>query len=98
MLVPDIEKKDQSGKESSAEYDLGILEEINKVKMSEEELGPAISSQLAKVVMKYWSEESKNPAVVNKILEGLKIPTKCNSVPAPILGYGPHCWFCCLDG
>ena len=33
-----------------------FFEEINKEKMSEE-LGPAISSQLAEVAMKYWSEE-----------------------------------------
>ena len=41
--------------------------------MSEEELGLAIFSQLAEVAMKYWSEDSKNPVVVNKILDGLKI-------------------------
>ena len=40
--------------------------------MSEEELAPAISSQLAEVAMKYWSEESKNPVVVTKILDELK--------------------------
>ena len=47
--------------------------------MSEEELGPAISSQLAEVAMKYWSEESENPAVVTKILDGLKIPAVAKS-------------------
>ena len=36
--------------------------------MREEELGPAISSQLAEVTMKYWSEESKNRVAVTKIL------------------------------
>ena len=41
LLVPNAEKQDQSGKESSAANDLGILEEINKEKMSEEKLGPA---------------------------------------------------------
>ena len=41
MLVPDAEKQDQSGKESSAANDLGVFEEINKENMSEEELGPA---------------------------------------------------------
>ena len=45
ILVPDAEKQDQSGKQSSAANDLDIFEEINKEKMSEEELGPAISSQ-----------------------------------------------------
>ena len=52
FLVPDVEKQDQSSKESSAENHLGIFEEVNKEKMSEEELGPAISRQLAKVAMK----------------------------------------------
>ena len=55
LLVPDAAKQDQSGKVSSATNDLAIFEEINKEKMSEEELGPAISSQLAEVAMKYWS-------------------------------------------
>ena len=53
LLVPDAEMQDQSGKESSAANDLAIFEEINKEKMSEEELGPAISNQLAEVAMKY---------------------------------------------
>ena len=53
--------------------------------MSEEELGPAISSQLAETAMKYWSEESKNPVVVNKILDGLKIPANCSQIRVPIL-------------
>ena len=35
--------------------------------------------------MKYWSEESKNLVVVNKILEGLKIPANCSGVSLPIL-------------
>ena len=50
LLVPDAEKQDQSGTKSSAANDLGIFEEINKEKMSEE-LGPAISSQLAEVAI-----------------------------------------------
>ena len=37
--------------------------------MSEEELGPTISSHLAEVAMRCWSEESKNPVVGNKILD-----------------------------
>ena len=85
LLVPDAEKQDQSGKESSAANDLDIFEEINKEKMSEEELDPAISSQLVDVAMKYWSEESKNPVVVNKILDGLKIPANCSGIRVPIL-------------
>ena len=85
MLVPDAAKQDQSGKVSSAANGLAIFEEINKEKMSEEELGSAISSQLAEVAMKYWSEESKNPLVVTKILDGLKIPTNCSGICVPIL-------------
>ena len=85
FLVPDAEKQDQSGKESSAANDFGIFEEINKEKMSEEDLGPAISSQLAEMAMKYWYEESKNPVVVNKILYGLKISANCSGIRVPIL-------------
>ena len=85
LLVPDSEKQDQSGKENSEANGLGIFEEINKGKMSEEELGPAISSQLAEVTIKYWSEGWENLAVVNKIFEGLKIPGNCSGVHVPIL-------------
>ena len=85
MLVPNTEKQDQSGKESSAANDLGIFEEINKEKVGEEELGPATSSLLAEVAMKYWSEESKSPVVVNKILDGLKIPANCSGIRVLIL-------------
>ena len=85
LLVPDAEKQDQSGKVRNAANDLSIFEERNKDKMSEEELGPAISSQLAEVAMKYWSEESKNPVVVTKILDGLKIPANCSGICVPIL-------------
>ena len=35
--------------------------------------------------MKYWSEESKNPVVVNKILDGLKIPANHSGIGVPIL-------------
>ena len=59
MLLPDAEKQHQSGMENSAANDLGIFEEINKEKMNEKKLGPAISSQLAEVAMKYRSEEKK---------------------------------------
>ena len=85
LVVLGADKYDQSGKENSVANDLGISEEINKEKMSEEELGPAISSQLAEVAMKYWSEELKNPTVVNKILEGLQIPANCSCVRVPTL-------------
>ena len=85
FLVSDAEKQDQSGKENSAANDLGIFEEINEEKISEEEPGVAISSQLDKVTMKCCSEESKNPAVVNKILMGLEIPAKCSGIRVHIL-------------
>ena len=35
--------------------------------------------------MKYWPEESKNPVVVNKILDGLRISANCSGICAPIL-------------
>ena len=47
LLLPDVKNQDQSDKLSSAANDFAIFEEINKEKMREEELGPAISSQLA---------------------------------------------------
>ena len=53
--------------------------------MSKEELEPVISSQLAEVAKKYWSEESKNPVVVKKNLDGLKIPANCSGIRVPIL-------------
>ena len=56
MLVSDAENQGQSDEENSAANGLGILEEINKEKMNEEEFGPAISSQLAELTMKYQSE------------------------------------------
>ena len=76
MLVPDAENQDQSGKENCQANYLGTFEEINKEKMSEEELGLAT---------KYWSEESKNHVVVNKILDGLKIPANCSGICVSIL-------------
>ena len=85
LLVPDAEKQNQSGKVSSAANDLAIFEKINKEKMSEEELGPAISNQLAEVAIKYWSEGPKNPVVVTKILDGLKILANCSGICVPIL-------------
>ena len=53
LLVPDAEKQDQSGKESSVANNLGIFEERNKEKRSKEELGPTIPTQLPEVAMKY---------------------------------------------
>ena len=85
LLIPDAENQDQSGKVSSAANELAIFEEINDEKMCDEELRIAISSQLTEVAMKYWSEESKNPVVVNNILDGLKIPANCSGICVPIL-------------
>ena len=85
LLVPNAAKQDQSSKVSSAANYLAIFAEINKEKMSKEELGPAIFSQLAEVATKYWPEESKNPVVVTKILDGLKIPANCRGICVPIL-------------
>ena len=85
LLVPDAEKQVQSGKESSAANDLGIFEEIKKEKRRKEELGPVIPNQLPEVAMKYRSEEYKISVVVNKILDGLKIPTNCSGIRVPIL-------------
>ena len=76
LLVPDAQKQDQSGKESSAGNDLAILQEMYK--------GPTKSSKLAKVALKYWSEDSKNPVVVNKIMDGLKIHAYSSGIGVPI--------------
>ena len=84
FLASDAEKQHQSGKENSTAKDLAIFAEINKEKMSQDELRSAIFSQLAEVAMKYWSEESKNPVVVNRILDGLKIPANCSRICVPI--------------
>ena len=35
--------------------------------------------------MKYWSGESENPVVVNKILDGLKTPAHCSGTCVPML-------------
>ena len=58
-LVPDLEKHDQSGKGNSTTNDLGTFEEICKEKVSDEELGSAISNQLAEMTIKHWSNSSK---------------------------------------
>ena len=64
---------------------MSIFKEINKEKMSEEEVGPAISSQLAEVSHKYLADEAKNPAVVSKIMERLKVPSSCMVLRVPVL-------------
>ena len=48
--------------------------------MTMEELGPSISNSLGQVAMKYWSKEPKNPVVVIKIFDGLKIPGNSSSI------------------
>ena len=85
FLASDAEKQHQSGKENSTANDLAIFAEINEEKMSQDELRSAIFSQLAEVAMKYWSEESKNPVVVNKFLDDLEISANCSGTSVPIL-------------
>ena len=64
---------------------MSIFDEINKEKMSEEEVGPAISDQLAEVAHKYWADEAKNPAIVSKIMEGLEVSSNCKVLGVPVL-------------
>ena len=64
---------------------VSTFNEINKEKMSEEDVGPAISSQLAEVTHKYWTDEAKKPAVFSKIMEGLKVPSNCTVLRVPVL-------------
>ena len=71
LFVLENRKHGKPSQENGTENDLDISEETSKEKMSEEELGPAISNQLAEMAIKYWSEESKNPVVVIKIFGGL---------------------------
>ena len=64
---------------------MSIFDEINKEKMSEEEVGPAISDQLAEVAHKYWADEAKNPAIVSKIMEGLEVSSNFKVLGVPVL-------------
>ena len=34
---------------------------------------------------KYWADEAKKPAVVSKIMEGLKVPSNCTVLRVPLL-------------
>ena len=55
--VGDTGHQNKEGREK-----VSIFDDINKEKMSEEEVEPAISSQLAEVAHKYWADEgAKNP-------------------------------------
>ena len=72
--------QDKEGKK-----EVSIFDEINKEKMSEEEVGPAISGQLAEVSHKYSADGAKNPAVVSKIMERLKVPSSCMVLRVPVL-------------
>ena len=80
LLVPDAEKHDESDKRNSAANDLGISEDIK----SKDELGPAYPVNWLWWQMRYRSEEPKYAAVVNKILQGLKIPADSSDVCAYI--------------
>ena len=64
---------------------VSIFDKINKEKMNEEEVGPAISGQVAEVAHKYWADEAKKPAVVSKTMEGLKVPSNCTVFRVPVL-------------
>ena len=64
---------------------VSIFDEINKEKMSKEEVGRAISSQLDEMAHKYWADEAKKPAVLSKIMEGLKVPSNCTVLRVPVL-------------
>ena len=64
---------------------MSIFDEINKEKMSKEEVGRAISSQLDEMAHKYWADEAKKPVVLSKIMEGLKVPSNCTVLRVPVL-------------
>ena len=60
----------------SAEWDL--LSQINSENLIPDNVGPAISSQLAEVTKRYWVEKSRKVLVVAKIAERLKILSNCS--------------------
>ena len=60
----------------SAESDL--LSQINSENLIPDNVGPAISSQLAEVTKRYWVEKSHKALVVAKIAERLKILSNCS--------------------
>ena len=60
----------------SAESDL--LSQINSENLIPDNVGPAISSQFAEVIKRYWVEKSRKVLVVAKIAERLKILRNCN--------------------
>ena len=60
--------------------DLHIFMEIRKRQISEEEKEPTMFNQLRSKVMEYWSEDSKNIKVTNKIFKNLKIYAKLTKV------------------
>ena len=53
--------------------EVNIFEDIDRKNGAEEKLGSEISSQLAEVTQKQWTNESQKPQVVSKIADGLKI-------------------------
>ena len=60
----------------SAESDL--LSQINSENLIPDNVRPAMSSQLAELVKRYWVEKSRKVPVVAKIAKRLKIPGNCN--------------------
>ena len=68
---------------NSAESDL--LSQINSENLIPDNVGPAISGQLAEVAKRYWVEESWKVPVVAKIAERLKMRSNCNFAKVPKL-------------
>lgn len=56
--------------------EVNISEDIDRENGAEEKLGSEISSQLAEVTQKQWTNESQKPQMVSKIADGLKISEK----------------------
>ena len=55
-----------------------LLSQIDSENLIPDNVGPAISSQLAEVAKRYRVEESRRVPVVAKIAERLKVPSNCN--------------------
>ena len=62
-----------------------VFDDIDKQKLGQQDVGPAISSHLAEVAYKYWTDESKKGQVVSNIIEGLIVPENCQNIRVPLL-------------
>ena len=58
-----------------------MFDKKSKKKMSKKKLEPATSGQLAVVALEYCANEAIKPSFVSKILEGLKAPNNCSTLP-----------------